>query len=442
MKNIKNSIYGVSDALVLPILMLIGTPIFLHYLGVEGYATWVLINSIIASLSFFNFGGADVVIKFVSSSRSEKSRSDESKGEAVKVFSTVFAFQALTLLMIYGLFIIAASFMDQLTISKNLLLFVEILYIAIPVFFFKQSEQLLYAFLRGKEQFAQVLVMSGISKVLFFTIQMVISIFTQSVIYVFYGALIISILLFLLQVSYIKFIQKENISFSGVNINTAKSLLNFGGWNWASSLASMLKSDSDKWLVSWLLGLKVFGFYSIGVMVFNQLHRIVASSIAWIFPDISKNSLSKEYLSKKYWKLLFSVGVLGLLISFSLTSLSALFELWLGKEFYQDGQYYISTFLLIFPMFTMTIVPYFYLLGLGLVKPKFFVDIASLVAKVVTIWLVISVLNIKEWVLFFLIFIVIEYIAYSVVISRNLPIKFLHMIYVLLLQMVIVLLRF
>jgi O-antigen/teichoic acid export membrane protein len=442
MENIKNSIYGASDALVLPILMLIGTPFFLHYLGVEGYATWVLINSVIASLSFFNFGGADVIVKFVSSSRGGKNRCDSNKDEAVKVFSTVFTFQTLILLMIYGLFIIAASFIDQLAISKNLLRFVDILYIAIPVFFFKQSEQLLYAFLRGKEQFAQVLVMSGISKVLFFVIQIVVSIFTQSVIDVFYGALIISMLLFLLQVYYMKFIQKENISFSRVSVNTAKSLLNFGGWNWASSLASMLKSDSDKWLVSWLLGLKVFGIYSIGVMVFNQLHRIMASSMAWIFPNISKNNLSKEYLSKKYWKLLFTVGILGLTISFALTSLGVLFELWLGEEFYQDSQYYISTFLLIFPIFTLTIVPYFYLLGLGLVKHKFFVDMASFVAKVVTLWLVINVFNIEEWVLFFLIFIIVEYVAYSIVISRNLPIKFLHLMYVLLFQLVIVFFRF
>lgn len=436
MKNINNSIYGIVEALILPILMLLAMPLFLNSLGVEGYAIWVLINSVIASLSIFNFGGSDVIVKFISSG-------GEGRGGEVskEIFSTVFAFQALILLVIYGLFLIMAPFINQYISSENILKFVDILYIAIPVFFFKQSEQLLYAFLRGYEQFGQVMAVSGTSKVLFLVTQVVIAIFTESVIDVFYGALIVSVLVFFLQYVYIKLIHKSNISFSKVNINTAKYLLGFGGWNWLSSLTSILKSDSDKWLVSWLIGLKTFGFYSIGVLIFNQLHRVVASSIIWVFPNISRNNSDKVRLAKIYWKLLIFIGVLSLIISLILANLSVLFELWLGEEFYRNSQYYIDTFLLLLPIFTMTIVPYFYLLGLGLVKHKFFADIISLVAKVVTLWLVISVFNIEEWILFFLVFITIEYIAYSVVISKNLPTKFRYLIAIFLLQMVIVFLR-
>jgi O-antigen/teichoic acid export membrane protein len=171
------------------------------------------------------------------------------------------------------------------------------------------------------------------------------------------------------------------------------------------------------------------------------LHTIIGSSIWWIFPGISKDSSNKKSLVKKYWKLTFYVGTISFFSSIILINLDFLFEIWLGKEFYKDSQYYINTFLLIFPVFTINLVFHVYFLGLGLVKHKFFTEVASLAVKVVTIWLVVDVFNIKEWVLFFMVFIAIEYIIYSAILSKNLPIKFIHLIAFLLLQVAIVFAR-
>jgi len=436
MKNITKSAYGAIDSLTAPILMLLATPIFLNYLGIEGYATWVLINSIIASLSLFNFGGTDVVVKFVSSNRGVNS-----KNSTREVFGTVFSFQLIVLLAIYVLFLIIEPIVSQNIASSNLLTFMSILYVAIPVFLIKQLEQLLYAFFRGYEQFGHTVIISSISKILFFLTQILIAISTKSVTDVFYGALAVSVLLFLAQALYIKIIHRDDISFSDANIRTARSLLSFGGWNWLSSVTSMLTIQSDKWLVSGLLSLKTFGIYSIGVLIFNQLRAVVGTSFYWVFPEISKDNLNKKILAKKYWKLLFYVCIVSLFISISLSNLSGLFQLWLGDRAYQDSQYYINTFLLLFPLFTLNIISHLYLLGLGLAKQKFFADVVSLSAKLITIYLVISVFNVKEWVLFFMVFIAIEFIAYAVIISKNLPIRLVFLILFLLLQMAIVFIR-
>jgi len=435
-KSVKNSIYGVTNALVFPVLMLLATPVLLNTLGVEGYATWVLVNSVVASLAIVNFGGGDIIVKFISSARG-----GNSKNSSKEVFSTVFVFQAFAVLVIYILFLIVAPFLAQYVASANLLTFLDILYFAIPVFFVKQLEDLLYSFLSGFEEFGRGTAMSSISNALFLVAQIIIAIYTQSVKDIFIGALAVSVLLFLFQFMYIKKIHKDNISFDKASVGVAKSLLGFGGWNWLSSLASIPKGHSDKWLISGLLGLKTFGVYSIGVLIFNQLHTIIGSSIWWIFPGISKKSSNKKLLVEKYWKLSFYVALVSIFSSIILTNLDFLFELWLGQDFYQNSQYYISTFLLILPVFTINLVFHVYFLGLGLVKQQFFTEAFSLAAKVITIWLVISVFNIKEWVLFFIVFIAIEYIIYSVIISRNLPIKFIHLVVFLLLQVAIVFLR-
>ena len=436
MKSVKNSIYGVTNALVFPILMLLATPVLLNSLGIEGYATWILINSVVASLAVVNFGGGDIIIKFISSGRG-----GGDKNSSKEVFSTVFVFQLFVMSVIYVLFLIITPFTVQYIASNNLLIFVNILYFAIPVFFIKQLEDLLYSFLSGYEQFGHGTAISSISNILFISTQIVIAVLTQSVEDVFFGALIVSTLLFLPQFIYVKKMHKDNISFNGANINTAKSLLSFGGWNWMSSLASIPKGHSDKWLVSGLLGLKTFGIYSIGVLVFNQLHTIIGSSIWWIFPGISREQSNKKYLVKKYWKLSFYVGAISLFSSVVLMNFDFLFELWLGQEFYQSSQYYINTFLLMLPVFVINLVFHVYFLGLGLVKQKFFTETASLMVKVATIWLVIDVFDIEEWVLFFMVFIATEYIIYSAIISKNLPIKFIHLIAFLLLQVAIVFAR-
>ena len=177
------------------------------------------------------------------------------------------------------------------------------------------------------------------------------------------------------------------------------------------------------------------------MLIFNQLKAVVGTSFYWVFPEISKDSLDKKILAKKYWKLLFYVCIISLIISIFLSNLSGLFRLWLGDRAYQDSQYYINTFLLLFPLFTLNIISHLYLLGLGLVRQKFFADVVSLSAKLITIYLVISVFNVKEWVLFFMVFIAIEFIAYAVIISKNLPIRLVFLILFLLLQMVIVFIR-
>jgi O-antigen/teichoic acid export membrane protein len=435
MKNIRNSVYGAIDSLILPILMIFALPVFLNYLDIGGYALWVLVNSVIASLAIFNLGGSEVVIKYISASRGKGDIDKPSTGE---IFSTVLLFQSIIVLFIYALFLIVTPIVIRYIESDNILALIDILYIAIPIFFIKQAEELLHAFLKGYEQFGHVAAISSISKILFFLIQILVAIFTESVLSVFFGAFIVSVLLLLSQVLYIKIIHKNAISFSKVNIKTAKLLLNFGTWNGLSSLITILRAHSDKWMVSMLLGLKTFGIYSIGVLIFNQLYNIVSSSVYWIFPEVSKKNSSNEFLVKKYWKLLVYLTIASLGISIILKNLSFLFQLWLGDDVFRNSEYYISTFLVVLPVFTINIISGFYLLGLGLVRGKFFADTVTLLVKIVTIWLVIVVFKIEEWILFFMVFISAEFIAYAIIITRNLPIKFMHLVVFLLLQLLIV----
>lgn len=419
------SFYGMADAAISPVLMLIATPIFLTYLGVEGYAIWVLINSIIASLSLFNFGANDVLIKYIS-----LGLIDENK----KVLSTIFFIQTFVVLFIYFCFLVGVYFFSE-SITKNSVQIVSILYIALPIFFIKQFEQSLYAFYKGHEMFGHVALFSTVSKFLFFSAQVLLAITTRSIYDVFLAGLVISIILLVVQMIYMKKTHKDAVFFQSASIKKAKSMIFFGGWNWLSSIASILNSHSDKWIIVALLGLETFGFYSLGILILNQLHNIAASSVAWIFPEISNRKNNGQLLSERYWRLMLAVIVGSYIVSLLLMQSSFLFEWWLNTETYASAKLYIDIFLIIFPVFTLSIVSYFYLLGLGLVKEKFYSDVLVLASKVLILYFVIMNFEIDKWPLVFLIFISIQFISYSRIICKNIPIKIEYLYSLLLLQL-------
>lgn len=429
----KNGLYSIVDVLISPVLMVVVTPIFLKYLGVENYASWVLVNSIISSLALFNFSGTDVLIRYIS-----LARGDNNSSEIKQTLSTIFVFQIIVASVIYLLFLLVSPhFFEHTTKFYSVY---TILYTAIPLFFFKQFEQILYAFLKGHEQFKQIAVFSVLSKVLFFFIQSIIAIITGSLFEVFKYALISAIVIFLLEVVYVKYRYKDAIFIREAKIVKFKSLFNFGGWSWLASIALILTTHSDKWIVSSLMGLSIFGYYSLGILVFNQLHNIIAASVSWVFPKISKRGLQNKDLAIEYYWLTSYIVLFSLIISFALINLHFIFEAWLGREVYAQSKEYIDLFLIMFPVFTMPIVSYYYLLGLGLVKNKFWVDLSVLCIKVIAVYSAIT-LSFQYWPLVFLSFLSFQFVFYARVLSKYIDIRFSYMIGLLVAQLFIVYIR-
>jgi len=436
MTRIKDSFFGGLDAILGPILMLLVTPIFISALGLKGYAIWVLVNSITAFLAIFNFGSSEVVTKFVSSNLFN--------GTAKKIketFSTVFFIQTIVLFLIYLLFLIGNELIFPLISSENSEIVVEVLFIAIPIFFIKQSEELLYAFLKGYEQFGQVLIMSSISKILFFSAQVYIALKTRSIADVFYAALAVSTVIFFLQSFYLKKIHSNSFSYFSISLARGKEIFSFFGWSGLSGIVYLVRSQSDKWLVSLFLGLETFGLYSLGVMIFNQIHRFLGSTVYWVFPEVSKNSSNKKLLISRYWTLIIFISITSLLISLFLGNAGFLFEAWLGNETYRQSLNFINIFLIILPVYTLNIVSELYLLGLGLVKKRFFIDLLTLIIKVLTIWVSLQLLELEDWIQYLLIYIVIEYIYFAKIISDNLNIGFHKILSFIVIQLLIVFIR-
>ena len=420
---LKSSLFSFSDVITTPVMMLLLMPILLTNLGVVDYALWVLVNSIIASIALFNFAGTDVVLRFVALEQASDKDTD-SKNQAIgEITSTVFLVQLsvfggllLLLCALYGL-------LKNLPFNTNGILI--ILLLAAPMFCFKQFEQLLYAFCKAFEDYRRFAMLSILSKLTFYAVQGIAACWLQEVIWVFGFALVNSLVLFAIQLYWLKSRYPMLQLVSRFSRQRLYLLRDFASWNWFSSLASMLTVHMDKWLVSGLMGLAVFGYYAIGVLVFNQLYTVLSASLNWVFPKVTKQQLTADNqhaMVKDYYLQLLLTISLGFIVSFSLSELTVVFKLWLGNESFPQAWYYIELFLLIFPLYVMSVIPYYYLLAKGLVRQKFIIDVLGLSIKTAILLAVLSLFSQQDWVLGLVIFFVFEVLAYHWVLRRKIGI--------------------
>ena len=162
------------------------------------------------------------------------------------------------------------------------------------------------------------------------------------------------------------------------------SNINFAKWSWVQSLFVMLSNQVDKLIVSTYAGLEMLSYYSIGFMVFAQLHNFFAALGAWLFPYSARLkedlSLFKSFKNKG---LNYSVA----LSMVMLTALSVLemplFEVWLGADKYIQASLFIHYFIAFESIMLITIVPYYLLNGSGFVKQNTLMEIAFKIFNIV-----------------------------------------------------------
>lgn len=366
----KNAYFSVIDAVFLPFAMLVATPLFLKQLGAEQYGMWMLINSIIASMTILNIGSVDVVTKYVSAYRK-----DNNTQNIQKVFSTLFILQIILGAIISILIIWLAPILVTSEIFKVELkyqpLFVQSLIFGGFLFVIKMIEQVMIGFLRGQERYDLSSIMSILSKSILIITQIVVVINNGNLSDLFLYSFIVLSLILGIEIIGLKLLYLEAQFLTGFSINALTELLNFSGWAWLLSLALLFASQIDRWLIGALVGMEMLAYYSIALLIFNQIHAIIASSLSWIFPKVSKTGINKETMRLLYNAQSYAV-ILSSLVSLFLLYFNEIFLFWLGEENYQLIANYLKYFLILQPIYALSIVPYYFINGLGLIKYNFF----------------------------------------------------------------------
>lgn len=370
--SLKNALFSIGDTLLLPLIMILATPLFIDKLGMEQYGVWMFINSLVIAFSFINIGGADTVIKYIS--QYNKS------GDAVKIrqiFSTIFFIQLLVVISlsilvfcIYYSSLVFRSF-DRFKSDNDLLLLLGAL-----VFFVKMLEQVIHSYYKGNERYDLSSMLSMMSKLILISAQLFAVFEFKALNYVFSASVIASVTSLFLSTLFLLKTDVYLIDKNHFNMEILKDVFTFTKWGWCASIVGTASSQIDRWVVGSLVSMTAFGYYSIGLLIFNNIHTVFAASVGWVFPKVSFNR-DPEVICKYYKILQCCLLTFSMLVSISLYNSSPIFNLWLGVDNYEKAKFFINGFLILLPIFSLSIIPYYMVKGCGLIKHNFITEIIT-----------------------------------------------------------------
>lgn len=369
-QNIKNSISNVIDAIFLPLAALLVTPLFIHKLGIGEYGLWMFINTLIASVSILNIGGANVVIKYISAYRKEKN------SEKIKqIFSTIFSLQIFIGLVILALAISVAKIIATIDLFDTNIedkeLFGNLILLSCGILIIKMSEQVITGFLKGYERYDISTMFSIFSKLILLLTQVCTVILGGDLRAILLNSLIILFVNLGIQMLGLKHFQHGLCYFKNFKISILVEILSFSWWIWLLSSTMIIVSQLDRWVISFLGGLEVLGYYSIAYMILNNIHMILSSSVAWVFPKVSKQGIDR-ITSKLFFKGHSFIVIASTLVSVTLIAFQDIFLIWLGSSTYNESISIIQTMLVITPIYSLSILSFYYINGVGYVKYNFY----------------------------------------------------------------------
>jgi O-antigen/teichoic acid export membrane protein len=353
----KNSIWTLLEYSAYPLLMVIATPIFLSKLGAEQYGLWMLFNTIVQFAMVLNLGIGDATIRLVAESIGEK--------DAKKMRIVIQQNLRVGWIMFLALIGIAAAI--YLLISLISMREIPGINAQVPLLILvpacisvgiKFVEIVCLSIWKGLQRFdiSSKFNLAGRSAVVLMNILLVSLGYDLFLVLVATASMQAVVLLIQL------YVVRHNIQ--GVSVypfGSSKlriSYIKYNFWYWMQSAIGALGFSLDKAFVVALTDLKTFGFYAIASMIGTQIHNLLVSVGAFVFPDSARKKSEVNSLLESFRVHATMVEGLGLgACLFLLTIGPFVLTLWLGDA-YADAALFIRLYLIYEAVLLLTIVPY------------------------------------------------------------------------------------
>ncbi|WP_427126725.1 oligosaccharide flippase family protein [Priestia megaterium] len=354
-----NVFFSLLSYLIMPIAMIISTPLLIKNLGIGDYGQWVLVNSIIAVLSIANFGLGNAVIKF-GAQYIEKKQIDK----MYKMVNNIFAIS-----LIIGVLILVLALI--VTLSVKLKEF-NYYYIAIGLIV---GVRIVMGVLAAVIMSCQRYDISNKINI-FINLLTVISTTTLAILTSNLNILLLCLvftsligcLLFNIKIK--KILPGMKLKFN-IELNVLKEVLSFSLMAWVQVIVSTLYNQSDKLLINILLGSRALGVYSACFQLAGKLHEIPVAVSGFLFPKFSalfekqdRIDLINLYVKSMIILLLFISSLFFPLFLFA----KQILTIWLGTEFSEQNINILRTLMLSILSGTFFIIPFYLLNSIGAEK--------------------------------------------------------------------------
>jgi len=401
LSNIKKSFFSMSDSLITMLIYILVTPILIKKIGVNEYGLILFTNAISALGGFLNFGSSDSVIKHVSQYNhtiDQRKKKVLNTGVSMMLWLNI-AISILACLVLYILplnTVIKHSVSLPQGIDSSMISYC--FFVGFLIFFIKNLILVLTAVLKGYERFGTVAIFNNLTLIIYFITLIVIATLGYEIKIILISGLFVYLMSLVGIFFYIFFYSnyvRLNFYFSN---KLFKRLTSFSFYSWLQTIAAIVFSQIDRFLIISNLGISSFSFYSISLQLAQTPHSLTGGALNFIFPRVSfqyQNRNDKSLLKNYYRVLLYSF-----LFSFLIFILLYIFRydltrLWINKDFANDT-YKTTGYLLIAYLFmSFSIVPHYFLYGLGQIKFVSLINIFSMISSIITFMILIPIIGLN-----------------------------------------------
>ena len=151
--------------------------------------------------------------------------------------------------------------------------------------------------------------------------------------------------------------------------STLQEIFGFSSWSWIQSILGVIAGHIDRLFVITLAGPIFLAYYALASNIGSQVHSILTASVGWVFPKVSGKTERNEEVNQLYYKMQLIVMIFGFVIFGALLSFeNVIFKTWLGTETYNSSILLIKIFLYLAFINSLSIIPYYFMLGSNLIK--------------------------------------------------------------------------
>lgn len=370
-----NMVSGVATSLLNTVVLAVGYPIYLHFLGYEQYGVWLVLSTVLTLAQLGNLGISQAVTKLIAEEygRGDTSAIQKYTTTAIALLCLSGVLVLITIVAATGAIIPAFKLTDENATTVSWLL-PYVGGLSIYVFVTEVLRGTLSGL--GRMDLAnEIQSLGGIVKMVVSVCLLVAGLEVKSLLIAAMASCLV-----VHATSWVcirRIIPLRVLCAGNLDVGRARHLLQFGGGVFAGSLIDMLFNPFNKLILARYVGLAALPVYEIAQTGSMQVRRLIEAALRALMPEISrvganatveaKNRILQINHRARRVIVLLGVPAYASLIVFA----SPLLRAWLGSRF-ADVLPSIFRIMLLGTFLSLLCVPAYYtLMGLGRVRQCF-----------------------------------------------------------------------
>jgi O-antigen/teichoic acid export membrane protein len=355
-KNLKLYLINVSTSYLPFLIQILGalffTPFFIKVLGVEQYALFVIVNTVIGYFSLCDIGFSQAfTYKMIDYLQKKENKKIDALVSSVFYY---FVFAGVAINALVAIFFssdMAIHFFDPklypLFKIGLLTLSLSFLTILLSQFF----ERILFA----KNQIYKMNLIKSLQQLTLILLNIILLIFSENLIPIFFSYLAVNTTFCFIMYVVSKKAHPYAIRYSLVSKNTFFSIANSSWWFFIGTVSYLLNFQTDVFVVTTLFDLKMVALYTIYYKFIYMFMMILVKPVETFIPNITAKYSKQDFrnIQSNHRTMWGFIAIASLLMSIALLKPGYLFlQWWIGIEVVNDHALFIP-FVLYFVLFSI-----------------------------------------------------------------------------------------